>query len=132
MKKFYLPFRRPHPNPLPPAHPQTLLVRSRSCSPPNPPPWLLRRAREREREKGRMRMIFFNENLPSRPYPNPLLRWAAYLLVSNAAVYAAVKQRREGTAMPAAAACRAATRRRIIVDNGECGCHFFVVWRLVV
>jgi hypothetical protein len=47
LKKYYLPFRRPHPNPLPPAHQQTLIVRSctRSCSAPNP---LLR---EREREK---------------------------------------------------------------------------------
>jgi len=57
LKKYYLPFRRPHPNPLPPAHQQTLIVRSctRSCSAPNP---LLR---EREREKGRMRKIFLNE-----------------------------------------------------------------------
>ena len=77
-------------------------------------------------------MIFFNKNLKSWPYPNPLLRWAAYLLVSNAAVYAAVNQRREGTAMPAAAACKAATRRRIIVDDGECGCDVFGVWCLVV
>ena len=77
-----------------------------------------------------MRMIFFKENLPSQPYPNPLLRWAAYLLVSNAAVYTAVKRRREGTDMPAAVVCRAATRRRIIVDDGECGCHFslFGAW----
>ena len=132
MKKFYLPFYlpfRPHPLPLPPAYPQTLLICS--CSAPNPPPWSLRRARERER-KEEWEWIFFIENLPFRPYPNPLLRWAAYLLVSNAAVYAAVKRRRESTAMPAAVACRASTQRRIIVDDGECGCHFFVVWRLVV
>ena len=71
--------------------------------------------------------FFLNENCPSRPYPNPLLGWAAYLFISGAATCATAEQRGEGTAMPAAVACRAAARRRIIVDDGECRCHFFVV-----
>jgi hypothetical protein len=40
----------------------------------------------------------------------------------------------ESASLAAAAACRAAARTRIIVDDGECGCHFllFVALGLVM
>ena len=45
----------------------------------------------------------------ARPLPHPLL-----LLFKFASLAATV-------------ACRTDARTRIIIDNGECGCHFFVV-----